>query len=272
MRKTDSPPSTSAHAPFQLAPRAVQIQLDQITHFLYEVIGQNLVGVYLHGSLAMGCFNVARSDIDLLAITYHPLTASTARTLFAALLEGSNQPRPIEISILHYAQINPWRYPTPFDLHFSEMHRARVTEALAASEAKLPAGGLDHDLAAHFTVLRARGVCLYGEVIASLSIDVPWADYLDSLRLDLVWAQQPVAVDAVAVDAVNAVLNACRIWAAVEARVVLSKAEGARWASSRLPATWRVLVESAASCYAGTWRELPAVSYTHLTLPTSDLV
>ncbi len=252
MRNSDITQLLPLHLVFPPAPPAVQLQLDRITRSLHEASGQNLVGVYLHGSLAMGCFNAARSDIDLLAITHHPLAAGIARTLYAALLEISGQPRPVEISFLHYAQLKPWRYPTPFDLHFSEMHRARVAEALAAPNAQLPTGGLDHDLAAHLTVLRARGICLYGETVASLDIDVPWVDYLDSLRRDLAWAQQPAAVDAV-----YAVLNACRIWAAVEARVVLSKAEGARWASPRLPVTWRTLVEHAASCYAGTPQELP---------------
>jgi predicted nucleotidyltransferase len=251
MRKADSAPSTSSHAVlWQIAP-VIQAQLDQITRSLCEAAGQNLTGIYLHGSLALGCFNAQRSDIDLLAITHSPLDAGAIRTLFAALLEISNQPRPIEISVTHYAQIVPWRYPTAFDLHFSETHRLRTAEVLATPDAKLPEGGLDPDLAAHFTVLRKRGVCLYGAPIASLGVDVPWADYLDSLRLDFEWAQQPTAIDAV-----YAVLNACRIWAAVESQTVLSKAEGARWASSRLPAEWRSLVEAVASCYAGTPREL----------------
>lgn len=34
-----------------------------------DILGENLVGVYLHGSLAMGCFNPQRSDIDLIIDT-----------------------------------------------------------------------------------------------------------------------------------------------------------------------------------------------------------
>jgi hypothetical protein len=32
---------------------------------LQDILKENLVGMYLHGSLAMDCFNPARSDIDL---------------------------------------------------------------------------------------------------------------------------------------------------------------------------------------------------------------
>lgn len=33
-----------------------------------EILGENLVGVYLHGSAAMGCLNEKKSDIDLLTV------------------------------------------------------------------------------------------------------------------------------------------------------------------------------------------------------------
>ena len=33
-----------------------------------EILGENLVGIYLHGSAAMGCFNDKKSDIDLLVV------------------------------------------------------------------------------------------------------------------------------------------------------------------------------------------------------------
>ena len=33
-----------------------------------ELLGCNLVGVYLHGSAVMGCFNEKKSDIDLLVV------------------------------------------------------------------------------------------------------------------------------------------------------------------------------------------------------------
>ena len=34
-----------------------------------EILGENLVGVYLHGSAAMGCYNAAKSDLDLIVVT-----------------------------------------------------------------------------------------------------------------------------------------------------------------------------------------------------------
>ena len=47
----------------------LQIPENILTHFVEaarEAIGENLLGVYLHGSAAMGCFNPKSSDLDLL--------------------------------------------------------------------------------------------------------------------------------------------------------------------------------------------------------------
>ena len=44
-----------------------------------EVLADALTGVYLHGSLAMGCFNPVTSDVDLIVDT----TGTALRTLLA---------------------------------------------------------------------------------------------------------------------------------------------------------------------------------------------
>ena len=33
-----------------------------------RILGNKLTGIYLHGSMAMGCFNADKSDIDIIVI------------------------------------------------------------------------------------------------------------------------------------------------------------------------------------------------------------
>ena len=42
--------------------------LDRFVERSREILGGRLVGVYLHGSAAMGCFHGASGDLDLLAV------------------------------------------------------------------------------------------------------------------------------------------------------------------------------------------------------------
>ena len=43
------------------------------------ILGENLVGVYLHGSLAMGCFNPRSSDVDLLVVVREDIPPKVKR-------------------------------------------------------------------------------------------------------------------------------------------------------------------------------------------------
>src|SRR5947209_4691694 len=98
-------------------PRAVRDQVEHFVAAVRQILPEELQGAYLHGSLAMGCFNPERSDIDLLFVTQHRMPAETKRRLAELTLCCSNAPRPIESSFLRRQDMHPWQYPTPFDFH-----------------------------------------------------------------------------------------------------------------------------------------------------------
>ena len=223
-------------------------QLDQLTRFLCENEQNNLIGVYLHGSLAMGCFQPGGSDLDVLVLLEHSPTPDHRRRWAELLLQISDAPSPIEISFLHRSQYSPWLHPTPYDFHFSKDWRAQMENQLAAGDgyAWEEAEGTDVDLAAHFTVARRRGVRLCGELIGAALPDVPWMDYWDSISRDVLWAYQRGADNPIYL-----VLNCCRVWAAADEQLVLSKAEGAVWAEQRLPPAQVEIVAAALALYTG---------------------
>lgn len=195
--------------------------------------GLQPAGIYLHGSLAMGGFNPDRSDIDLLVVTAAAPPLATCREL---LLRSSRQPCPIEISILSRADLTPWRFPTPYSYHFSEAWR--------------PAGtgpGRDPDLAAHITVVRQRGVVIWGAPVDSVFPPVPAADYLAAI-----WEHDGQgAARNIAADPVNALLNLCRVLLFRRAGRVASKDEGGAWACEALPPPLQPLVHQALRIYRG---------------------
>jgi predicted nucleotidyltransferase len=218
--------------------RQVRILLGE----LRRILKGNLVGVYLHGSLAMGCFQPAASDIDLLAVVRRPLPRRTKRSLVQLLLFLSGSPHPIEIHFLRPENINPWRHPAPFELHFSEAWRKRFRRDLAAGSWKHlgPKRRTDPDLAAHITVTSARGIRLAGKPIASVFPAVPRGDYLTSIVADLRWAERRLAENPA-----YAVLNACRVWAYVQNGRICSKTEGASWALRALPEKHHPVIKAA---------------------------
>lgn len=211
-----------------------------------RILGDNLVGIYLHGSAVMGCFNPAKSDIDLLVIVEKDMPDGTKRAFTDMVVKLSEQgpAKGIEMSVVKREVCKPFVYPTPFVLHFSEGHRTWYRDNPEDYVKKM--NGTDRDLAAHVTVLRARGVCLYGAPIADVFGEVPAEDYMDSLWYDIADAE-----DDIAEDTMYLTLNLARVLAFLQDGSVLSKKEGGEWGLKNLPEKYHKLLLAALSDYRG---------------------
>ena len=218
-------------------------------HFAAEskrILGDNLVGVYLHGSAVMGCFNPDKSDVDLLVVVKEEPSDAVKRA-FLDMVVSLNETGPakgIEMSIVERSVCKPFAYPTPFVLHFSKMHldwyRSNPEDYIAKMK------GTDRDLAAHITVIRARGVCLCGAPIDEVFGEVPKQDYIDSLWHDIADAEGDIAEDTMYLT-----LNLGRVLAFLQDGSVLSKQEGGEWGLKNLPEKYHGLLREALSEYRG---------------------
>lgn len=217
------------------------------------LMGNALAGVYLHGSLAYGCFNPDASDLDLLVLASRPLLRDTKLGIAQACLRRSCAPVPVELSVLTPSDLTPRQYPTPYQFHFSEAWRERLTtDTTSLAWLQWPSGqqGTDPDLAAHLTLARARGVALIGPPPAAVLPDVPPADYLASITADSEAAlTQPLA------NPVATVLNLCRIAWYLRAQVLSSKEEAGVWAQETARPAHRQLIGQALATYRG--KEVP---------------
>ena len=218
--------------------------LNQISLEYQNILGRRLVGIYVHGSLAFGCYRRERSDIDFLAVTRDPPAPAEKEALIDALLKLENDwpAKGIEMSVVLKKYCANFVYPTPFELHFSKMYTERCRQ-----DRKLfcrAMHGTDRDLAAHFTVTRAVGITLCGESAASVFGAVSPEYYLDSIRADL-----RESGGGAGADIVSYLLNLCRVLAAQEGGLILSKEQGGRWGAGQLPRAYTSVIEAALACY-----------------------
>ena len=209
------------------------------------IFGDPLTGVYLHGSLAMGCFNPAKSDVDLMVVTENePGRAEKLAFLSEVLRLDKEAPgKGLELSAVRRADCLPFGYPTPFSFHFSAAHRAWAVRDKEDYVEKMR--GTDPDLAAHFTILRKYGITLWGEPIMKVFGPVPEEAYFDSIWRDIENAPEDAAENPMYVT-----LNLCRVLAYAREGKILSKKAGGEWALGRLPSEWLSPVREALSCYA----------------------
>jgi len=226
--------------------------LSRFTEAAKETLGDNLTGVYLHGSAAMGCFHPERSDLDLILVVERsvPEKAKLAFMERAVRLDAEAPPKGLEFSAVRREVCKPFVYPTPFELHFSNAHLQAYREDPVRYVERMQ--GTDKDLAAHFTVVNACGVVLCGAAVPQVFGPVPRRDYLDSIRLDVEDACREISRDPV-----YYTLNLCRVLAQAREGLVLSKKSGGEWALERLPEDFRPVARAALRGYAS-GEDMPA--------------
>lgn len=223
-----------------------QLLLQRICTAYKDILADNLVGIYVHGSIAMGCFTWETGDIDFIAVTEGTPTHAQKRALMEATV-ALNEEAPskgLEMHVLLRQDCQTFVHPMPFALHFSPTHLSWWQTNPEDYLQKMQ--GTDPDLAAHITVLHAHGKVLCGAPIEATFAPVPRTDYLDSIRMDIGGAQEDIASNPVYV-----VLNLCRVLAYVREGLVLSKREGGQWALLQMPEAYHPLIEGVLSTYAG---------------------
>ena len=218
--------------------------LTDISDAYQRILEDNLCGIYVHGSLAFGCFHPAVSDIDFLVVIYQDISQEQKEAMILALcaLQPSAPPKGFEMSVVLYRDCQSFSYPTPFLLHYSNAHIGHIKSNL--SDYCRTMHGTDADLAAHFTVIRHTGIVLYGKPIVGVFGDVPMSDYLRSIQADIENAEIDIEDNPVYIT-----LNLCRVLAYVKDGLVLSKSEGGKWGVIHLPKPYHSLIQMALNAY-----------------------
>jgi hypothetical protein len=223
------------------------------------ILGDDLFGLYLFGSLASGGFDPETSDIDFVVVTKADVGAATE-----AKLAGLN--RRIQ------ATGSPWT--AKLEGSFLPLHAFEDFNPAGTMYPTIGMGGwygLDHkgiERALQRFLLREDGIALAGPppktFIAPVDPAALKAETLDTLHGW--WRAQhddPVRLRRRGYQA-YAVLTMCRMLYTLETGGVASKPTAARWAQPVLPDRWHSLIDRAL-----VWREGDGVDDF---APTLDLI
>src|SRR5262245_26383552 len=220
-------------------PQDVTGLLDILLPDIRSALGDNLAAVYLRGSLALGDFIPATSDIDILVVTARP----TDDTEFAALaglharLAASSHPYANRLEIA-YVDRAAWRRFEPGKRHPS----LGQGETLAWSEHR------DNWILERWTV-RECGVALLGPEPRTLIDPIAGEELRAAVRSRLRdwadWADQPDDPDWQLPRAHKAyvVETMCRALSTLACGQLWSKPRAVAWALAHLPEPWRSTVE-----------------------------
>jgi len=218
-------------------------QLDAVADLLREVLGESLVGAYLHGSSVLGELR-PRSDLDVLAVGGRSLAHGEKRELVDRLLSISLRPRPIEVTVVSEQEIRPWRYPPNIELQYGDWLRAELERGEVEPSNPAP------DLAILISIALQSDAALMGSPPSEVFDPVPWADVANAMIRGT-----PGLLDDLESDTRNVLLTLVRIWCSLSTGEIRTKDAAAEWALPRLPPPQRSAVERARAIYLGEQEE-----------------
>jgi hypothetical protein len=216
--------------------------LDELAPPITVSLGDRLVGIYLHGSLATGDFDPTRSDIDLIVVTDGDLPEATLTDLCAVheRFATSDSPWAVEVEV-SYLPRDILRRDDPERHCHPRVERGAATLALE-----------DHPeewLIVQRHVLRERGVTLAGPPPHALIDPVSPGDLQRAARLlAATWLPAFLADPTPQLHRgyqVYVVLTVCRLLYTLDTGAVASKQAAARWAKEALGERWRHVINSA---------------------------
>jgi predicted nucleotidyltransferase len=220
-------------------------QVEAVLMGLHEVLGQNLVGAYLHGSSVLGGLK-PRSDLDIIGVSGRRATLGEKRELVELLMKGSGRvgsigaPHPIEFDLVVESEIRPWRHPALVDFHYDEL----IREELEAGKIDLSTGIEERGFAPLVRMARSAKASLYGPPPTTMFDPVPTHDYHDAILKDIEEIDRWIVIDTR-----NVILTLARVWAGLRTDDIHSKDSCVFWALPRLSRAHRGVLERALAIY-----------------------
>lgn len=209
----------------------------EVALVLVDVLGSQLIGIYLHGSAALGGFNRRRSDINMLAVVDASLEAPQ-KSAVAEALGDMTLPCPacgLELTIVTSLAAQSSSYSQPnADSITAELH----LRTSLRTDTRIVNNGQEHDHASDADLLvLALAVChAAGRSLgAGLLPTAAFSPVPDSLIRATLLRQLQLQADQARPNE-NTVLEACRAWHFAVHGTLVSKVAGGEWALDRVSA------------------------------------
>lgn len=231
------------------APPDAPAQADDLVRLVREVLGDDVVGAYLHGSAVLGGLRPS-SDVDVLVVVRRSAAADRRAALVEGLLDISGRrarrgpARPVELTLVVQSDVRPWRYPPRSDFLYGEWLRDQYERG------EVPAPEPSPDLAVLVTMVLRGDAPLYGPPPAEVLDPVPREDVLRAAV-----AGVPALMTDLESDTRNVLLTLARIWTTLATGVIRSKDGAADWALGQLPSGHRTVLARARAGYLGSQEE-----------------
>lgn len=239
------------------APVEVNSQIEEALHLLQQVLKDDVLGVYLYGSMMLGGLQ-KYSDIDLFAVSKRSMTPQEKQRLVEHLLTISatypptGKRRSIELTIVVQSELKPWKYPPSFDFQYGDWMRKDYEKGVVALEGST----INPDIAIIATQVLLTTETIHGPDPHELIDNVPYGDFMRATSGEI-----GDLLAELKDDTRNVLLTLARIWHTLTTDSISTKQDVAKWTLAILPQEFKPVMEHALRACLGEveedWTSMP---------------
>jgi len=228
-------------------------QIKNVCEIWSRHLEKDLLGIYIHGSMALNCFLEGVSDIDILIVSNSRITREKRLLIAKDIINIDQKPCSLEMSALWVDDLYLWKYPTPCQFHYSDYwteHYLKLLNGEIKESFIIDEDFKDSDIACHIHLTNQCGICVYGKSIEEVFPKVPEEDFWKSISNEIedydFHAYNPKYF-------ASNILILGRILSYKKENRILSKYEGGLWTLNYVPEKFRYIIDDALKVwYMGT--------------------
>lgn len=216
-----------------------------VARILSSILGEDFVGAYFVGSIALGGYVNGESDLDILAVCRRAVDDPSKHAVAEQLLLAAADcpARGLEFTLYRLDAVSS--PPNQADFEINVNGGPRMPQSVQSADEQ-PAFWYILDRA----IAHRHGVAIVGPPAHAVVADVPRTVLLQAMLESMRWHREHEKAT------LYSVFNACRAWRFAEADVLGSKLDGAEWARRR----WQMpaLIDTAVALRHGRHAHLDA--------------
>ncbi len=216
-----------------------------INNWLKDILKDNYVGVYFHGSLRLGSFNPNKSDLDFIIVIKDKIDFKTKELIWDKMLENIHlfPKKGFESSVVLEENCHNIKHPIPYELHGSRdwISKYKLDKSIIINDDYK----VDPDHASHFNVINVPNDNMdFGKPSKEVFAQVPKEYIIDSNYRDTL-----DCVEEITNNPVYCILNLCRFYALIRDDLTLSKYDGGKWALENMNFNYNDVIQKAMEDY-----------------------
>lgn len=169
-------------------PNEISSQIDHVVNIWKTHLKDDLIGVYLHGSIVLHAFNPNSGDIDILVVVKHSLEANERLAIAKDIISIDGAPCPLEMSAITESDALTWKTPGNCVFHYSDFWTEQYLERLKNPDKEVYVVDKefpDADVASYIKLIRQSGIVLYGRPIQEVFAEVSDEDFWSAICADV---------------------------------------------------------------------------------------